>query len=87
MRFEVLMAASMEMAVFWVVVPCLVEAYRRFRGACCLHHQGDESLHGATTQKTAIFKYNSCLNVVYIDTVHKFWKNKILSAINEHNIQ
>jgi hypothetical protein len=33
----------MSMAVFWVVVPCsLVEVYRRFRGTCCLHHQGDE---------------------------------------------
>jgi hypothetical protein len=31
------------MAVFWVVAPCsLVEVYRRFRGAYCLHHQGDE---------------------------------------------
>jgi hypothetical protein len=30
------------MAVFWVVVPCsLVEIYHRFRGLCCLHHQGD----------------------------------------------
>jgi hypothetical protein len=28
MRFQVLMAASMEMAVFWVVAPCnLVEVY------------------------------------------------------------
>jgi hypothetical protein len=28
-------------AVFWVVAPCsLVEVYRRFRGTCCLHHQG-----------------------------------------------
>jgi hypothetical protein len=35
---------------FWVVMSCsLVEVYRRFRGVCCLHHQG------ATTQKTAIF--------------------------------
>jgi hypothetical protein len=26
-----------------VLAPCsLVEVYRRFRGACCLHHQGDE---------------------------------------------
>jgi hypothetical protein len=40
-RFEVLTAASMKMAVFWVVAPCsLVEIYRRFRSACCLHHQG-----------------------------------------------
>jgi hypothetical protein len=31
----------MKMAVFWVVAPCsLVEVYRRFRGTCCLHHQG-----------------------------------------------
>jgi hypothetical protein len=38
MRFQVLMAASMKMTVFWDVAPCsLVEVYR---GACCLHHQG-----------------------------------------------
>jgi hypothetical protein len=31
--FAVLTAASMNMAVFWVVAPCsLVEIYRRFRG-------------------------------------------------------
>jgi hypothetical protein len=30
------------MAVFWVVAPCsLVEVYQRFRGPCCLHHQGE----------------------------------------------
>jgi hypothetical protein len=34
---------STKMAVFWVVAPCsLVEVYQRFRGPCCLHHQGDE---------------------------------------------
>jgi hypothetical protein len=44
-RFQVLTAASMKMAVFSVVAPCsLVEVYQRFRGAFCLHHQGDESL-------------------------------------------
>jgi hypothetical protein len=32
-----------KIAVFWVVAPCsLVEVYQRFRGPCCLHHQGDE---------------------------------------------
>jgi hypothetical protein len=42
--FEVLTAVRMKMAVFWVVAPCsLVDVYRRFRGNCCLHHQGDES--------------------------------------------
>jgi hypothetical protein len=54
-----------KMAVLWVVAPCsLVEVYQRFRGPYCPHHQGDSlmmeaartptSLHGATTQKTAI---------------------------------
>jgi hypothetical protein len=33
--FQVLTAA-----IFWVVAPCsLVKIYRRFRNACCLHHQ------------------------------------------------
>jgi hypothetical protein len=31
------------MALFWVVAPrSLVEVYHRFRGTCCLHHQGHE---------------------------------------------
>jgi hypothetical protein len=35
-------AGTSKMAVFWVVAPCtLVEVYQRFRGPCCLHHQGD----------------------------------------------
>jgi hypothetical protein len=48
MRFQVLTEASMKMVVFWVVAPCcLVEVYRRFRGACCFHHQGVPKLHFA----------------------------------------
>jgi hypothetical protein len=32
-----------EDVVFWDVPPCsLVEVHRHFRGACCLHQQGDE---------------------------------------------
>jgi hypothetical protein len=35
-RFQVLTAASVKMAVFSVVAPCSpVVVYRRFRGACC----------------------------------------------------
>jgi hypothetical protein len=35
-------SVSME-TVFRGVTPCsLIEVYRRFRGACCLHHQGDQ---------------------------------------------
>jgi hypothetical protein len=41
--FEVFTATSMKMAVFWVLAPrSLVEVYQRFRGSCCLHHQGDD---------------------------------------------
>jgi hypothetical protein len=39
LKFRVLTAVSMKMAVFWVLAPCiLVEVYRRVRGLCCLHH-------------------------------------------------
>jgi hypothetical protein len=36
-------SVTLKMAGFCVVAPCsLVEVYRRFRGACCFHRQGDE---------------------------------------------
>jgi hypothetical protein len=39
------------MAVLWVVAPCsLVEVYHRFRGPCCLRHQG-----GGTSETSADF--------------------------------
>jgi hypothetical protein len=42
--YEVLTAVSTKMAVLWVVATCsLVEVYQRFRGPCCLHHQGYDS--------------------------------------------
>jgi hypothetical protein len=41
-RFQVLTAVTMKMAVFWVVAPCsLVEVYIALRGACRLHRRGD----------------------------------------------
>jgi hypothetical protein len=59
------MATKRKMAVFWYVTPCsLVEVYRRFRGACCLHIKAvmeDKKhltkLHGADIKKTEIFTY------------------------------
>jgi hypothetical protein len=43
MKFQVLTATGMKMAVLWVVALCgLAEDYRRFRGACYLHHFGDD---------------------------------------------
>jgi hypothetical protein len=41
LRFQVLKAASMMFRiVFWDVLPCKIIVDRRFRGTCCLHHQG-----------------------------------------------
>jgi hypothetical protein len=41
-RLQVATATSMKIIALWYMVPCsLVEADRRFREACCLHHQGD----------------------------------------------
>jgi hypothetical protein len=38
-----------KIAVFWVVAPCsLVEVYQRFRGPCCLQHQGDRPDDGGS---------------------------------------
>jgi hypothetical protein len=57
-KFDVLTAASTKMAVFWVVALCSpVAVYRRFRGACCLHHQGDykpPSCHSSFSHVTLV---------------------------------
>jgi hypothetical protein len=43
MRFQVLTAASMKSIVLWDITSCsLVEVDLRFRGAYCLHFQGDD---------------------------------------------
>jgi hypothetical protein len=42
--FQILMTVSMKMRVIWdtSIAPCrVVEVNRRFRGAYCLHYQGD----------------------------------------------
>jgi hypothetical protein len=59
------------MAVFWVVAPCsLVEVYQRFRGTCCLHHQGyrpmrrynPEDSHIRTHRRENLKSYlNNCI--------------------------
>jgi hypothetical protein len=60
-EIQLVTAASMNMAAFWDTPPCgLVYVDRRFRGAYCIYHQGDQStstrLHGAIFQKAAILK-------------------------------
>jgi hypothetical protein len=41
-RFQALTAASMKFRVFLDELPCSQVDDRRFRGAYCLHHQGDD---------------------------------------------
>jgi hypothetical protein len=68
--FEVLTAVGTEMAVFWVVAPCsLVEVYQRFRGPCCLHHQGDCSDNTAQQsrrQPSTIISLNSVNQLIFV---------------------
>jgi hypothetical protein len=66
--FEVLMEASMKMAVFWVVTLCiLVEVYQHFRVTCCLHHQGSLitlMMEAASTSESLVNFYQTtwCYN-------------------------
>jgi hypothetical protein len=42
------------MTVFWDIAPSsLVEVYRYFRGACCLHYQGD-MVEAVSTSETSV---------------------------------
>jgi hypothetical protein len=45
MKFQLLTTASIKVTVFWDAAPCGLVVYRRFRGAYCLHHQGETSLN------------------------------------------
>jgi hypothetical protein len=54
------MTLFLKMAVFWVVAPCsLVELYRRFKGACCLHHQIALIMEAARTSETSVNFYQT----------------------------
>jgi hypothetical protein len=54
----------MKMAVFWHIAPCCLVVYRRYRGACCLHHQGEEfiialMMEAASTSETSVNFYQT----------------------------
>jgi hypothetical protein len=56
--FQVLTVASVKMTAYWdITMRNLKEVDWCFRGAYCLHHQGDlMRLHGAIFQKAVIFR-------------------------------
>jgi hypothetical protein len=82
-EFEVLTAASMKMAVFWVVAPCsLVEVYQRFRGTYCLHHLGDDDGNvGKLPDYTALQPRRQPSSVC--NTFYKLRRYSILCHISE----
>jgi hypothetical protein len=60
MEFQVLTVVSMKITVFWDVAPCsLVEVYRYFRGACCLHHQGALIMEAAIKSEKSVNFYQT----------------------------
>jgi hypothetical protein len=68
--FQVLKAASMDFRVFWDVALCShVEVDRRFRGAYCLHYQGDDD--GLMTQAERTLETSDNFNVT------KFWSENL----------
>jgi hypothetical protein len=49
LQYQVFAAASLKMTTFWDTAPRkLVEEKRHFRGAYCLHYQGDEPEDGCS---------------------------------------
>jgi hypothetical protein len=62
----------MKMAVFWVVAPCsLVEVYQRFRGPCCLHHQGDEASPEPRRQSSTLLMFKEVVDLVTNETIRE----------------
>jgi hypothetical protein len=62
-RFQVLTAASMEMTVCWDAALCnMVSVYRRFRGDCCLYHQGHERTHLDDRENKDILESETWIN-------------------------
>jgi hypothetical protein len=65
------------MAVFWDVAPCsLEEIDQRFRGVCCLHHQGDEKVQEDQER-------NGKWNKLYTDCMKKIKSNRNKGAKSE----
>jgi hypothetical protein len=59
-KFQVLTAASVKIAVFWIVAPCsLVEVCRRFRGVCCLIRPITVVMEAADTSETSVNFYRT----------------------------
>jgi hypothetical protein len=62
LRFYVFTAVSMKIRAFWDIVPCsLIGVHWRFRGAYCLHHQGNDPQIITTSQDHSVMSF-ACLS-------------------------
>jgi HKD family nuclease len=60
-----------------------VHVCRRFRGTCCLHHQG--TLHGVTVRATAIFGSQKITDASFQGNL--LWNIYCVSFIASHDIR
>jgi hypothetical protein len=56
----------MKTRAFWDIVPCSVGVDRRFRGAYCLHHQGDDIKMFIFLIMEAVHAFNVQILVLYM---------------------
>jgi hypothetical protein len=68
----------MKIVVFWVVAPCsLVEVYQRFRGPCCLHHQGD-----SPRRQQSSYSPPWEPQILLINCLTKIWRPVVYNNLN-----
>jgi hypothetical protein len=76
--------------VFWDVLPCKIIVDRRFRGTCCLHHQGFRSstiiLHGSISQKTTLNIILAAVRTWNLTKKYMFFFETIVSAYDKSHI-
>jgi hypothetical protein len=83
--FQVLTAASMKMAVVWVVAPLSGISLPTFQSACCLHHQGDEYFGKLPPHFTAQHpRRQSSSRIISLNSINQFIGSEELTEM--HNL-
>jgi hypothetical protein len=76
-----LTAVTFLVEVFWVVTPCIVVGYQRFRCPCCLHLQGG-SMDRWNASYNTIRRHNpEDLDLLHAQSTRVVWKVRGLAAV------